>query len=287
LRRLIWRSNGIRCWDSHQYPAPWGGDFYFVANHTTRGVKRPLAFRVSGRVPELWNPETGAITPLHGWEQEGDGTTLVPLPLEAHESVFVVFRKGDTSAARFDRSALTSSLIEDLPVLATLDGPWEIRFTPGWGAPERIELPRLASWTESADFGVKHYSGTATYTYTRSFELPPPPAASRDVRSRKILLDLGNVAVIASVKVNGHDLGVVWKPPYAVDVTDALRPAGRNTLEVRVTNLWTNRLIADSALPEAERKTWATWNPCKPTDPLLPSGLLGPVTLRIKPESHD
>lgn len=244
-------------------------DIYFVANHSAKGVGRVVSFRIAGRVPESWNPETGEITAIDGWKEAGS-QTQVPLVLEAHGSTFVVFRPRD-AASLAKTPAARPVLVENTAVLATLNGPWTVRFTPGWDAPEKIELPRLISWTGHADFAVKHYSGSATYAC--DFDFSPPPSG------RGVLLDLGKVAVIAAIKLNGRDLGVAWKPPYAVDATGALR-AGRNTLEVRVANLWANRLIADSGLPEAGRKTWVTWNPYKRTDPLLPSGLLGPVCLR-------
>ncbi|ATC63389.1 glycosyl hydrolase family 2 [Nibricoccus aquaticus] len=244
-------------------------DIYFVANHGTTGVNGHARFRVTGRIPERWNPETGDIATIDGWS-ETDGTTTVPLILEPHASTFIIFR-APTAPSAAQKPPVPPALVQDTPLHASIAGPWSVHFTPGWGAPEKIELPQLSSWTDHTDPGVRHYSGSATYTCT--FDLPALPPTGR------VLLDLGNVAVIASIKLNNHDLGIAWKSPYALDATAALRP-GRNTLEVRVANLWVNRLIADSALPESERKTWVTWNPYKNADPLLPSGLLGPVTLR-------
>jgi hypothetical protein len=244
-------------------------DIYFVANHSKTGAQGTAHFHVTSRVPELWNPETGTITAIDGW-REDKGKTAVPLSLEAHASTFVVFRASTTPTSAKPATALPA-LVQDIPIVASLEGPWSVRFTPGWGAPDKIDLPQLSSWTDHADSGVRHYSGSATYTC--EFDVSPLPSTGR------LILDLGKVAVIASIKINGHDVGIVWKSPYAIEVTHALRP-GRNTLEVRVANLWVNRLIADSGFPESERKTWVTWNPYKQNDPLLPSGLLGPVVLR-------
>ncbi len=92
-------------------------------------------------------------------------------------------------------------------------------------------------------------------------------------------LDLGVVKNLARVKLNGQDLGVLWKPPFRLDIS-SIAKAGANSLEIKVTNLWPNRLIADSKLPEKDRITWTTFNPYKPDSPLLDSGLLGPVMLR-------
>jgi hypothetical protein len=244
-------------------------DIYFVENHRDRGEKITAAFRVIGRVPELWNPETGVITSAADW-REVDGTTEVKLALESHASVFVIFR-AETAKTADSLAASHPELIGNLPIISEVNGPWRVRFTPGWGAPDSVDMPRLQSWTEAADHGVRHYSGSATYT--REFDWS-------ETRDGRVWLDLGKVAVVASVTFNGRPLGTAWKSPYAFDITDALK-GGRNQLEVRVTNVWTNRLILDSGLPEAERKTWVTWNPYKPRDALLPSGLLGPVTLRL------
>ncbi len=244
-------------------------DIYFLANHGPHGEKITAAFRVMGRVPEFWDPETGAITRATDWQIVGE-STQVKISLEASASLFVIFREKSSSKQGVE-PAKPAVLIRELPVVKTLKGPWQVRFTPGWGAPEKIEMPTLQSWTEAADPGVRAYSGSAVYTH--DFDL----AAS--AKNERVWLDLGDVAVVASVNINGHSLGTVWKAPYAVDITDALQP-GRNQLEVRATNLWSNRLIYDSGLPEAERKTWVTWNPYRPTDTAPPSGLIGPVLLR-------
>jgi len=184
-----------------------------------------------------------------------------------------------------------------VPPPVEIAGPWEVRFAPGGGAPARIILDELVSWNEHGDPGVRHFSGAATYRGT--FRVPdgmPGP-------DRRLTLDLGRVQVMAEVRLNGKDMGVLWKPPYAVDVTDAVR-AGENALEVKVVNLWINRMIGDEELPEdSERRengtlkkwpdwlqegkssptgrfTFTSWRLWKRGDPLQESGLLGPVVLR-------
>jgi hypothetical protein len=177
-------------------------------------------------------------------------------------------------------------------------GPWEVRFPPKWGAPESVGLEKLISWSEHPDPGVKYFSGTATYTKTIALPLGILE------KGRRICLDLGNVQVMAGVKLNGKDLGVLWRPPYRVDVTDALRQ-GDNTLEVGVTNLWINRMIGDEELPEDSdrnpngtlkawpqwvldgkpsptgRFTFTSWRLWKKGEAAVESGLIGPVTLRV------
>ncbi|MBI5091762.1 MAG: hypothetical protein HZB26_04875 [Candidatus Hydrogenedentes bacterium] len=176
-------------------------------------------------------------------------------------------------------------------------GPWEVRFSPNSGAPEKVTLDKLISWSEHSDPGVKYFSGTATYTKT--INAPNELLGA----GRRLYLDLGKVQVMAQVKLNGKDLGVLWKPPYRVDITAAAKP-GDNTLEVSVVNLWVNRLIGDEQLPEDSArnpegtlKEWpqwvnegkpsptgriafTTWRLWKKDSPLQESGLIGPVTLQ-------
>jgi hypothetical protein len=184
-----------------------------------------------------------------------------------------------------------------LPQPREITGPWELRFPANCGAPERTTLEKLISWSEHSESGVKYFSGTATYLKT--INVPPEMLGN----NRHLYLDLGKVQVMAQVKLNGKDLGILWKSPYRVDVTDALK-AGKNRLEVRVVNLWVNRMIADEKMPEdssrnadgtlkewpqwlregkpspAGRYTFTTWRLWKTGDSLLESGLIGPVTLQ-------
>ncbi len=239
-------------------------DIYFVANHSGTPGKIRAAFRVKGRVPQRWDPDTGAITAIDN-SHATDDRTEVPITLEPYASTFVVFR---TQSAPLPIAE--SELVEEMRSQLDLTGPWSVRFTPGWGAPDQVTFPKLQSWTQEDDPGIRNYSGTATYAKNFSFPGVHP--------GERIVLDLGQVSVIASVSLNNKDLGTVWKAPYSLDITSLLQP-GTNTLQIRVANLWANRLIADAGLPEAERKTWMTGTPYHATDPLLPSGLLGPVRL--------
>lgn len=193
-----------------------------------------------------------------------NGCTKVPIRLEANGSLIVVFR---------NKSSVKNSpmvLIRDIPVWQRLDSTWTVHFDPAGGAPEQAVFPKLVSWTTVADKGIQNYSGTATYSQQINLKAIP---------TGKITLDLGAVEVVASVEINGHDCGTVWKHPYALDIGPFLH-TGQNDIAISVTNLWANRLIADSGLPESQRISWATFNPYKPGDRLLPSGLLGPVVLR-------
>jgi len=155
--------------------------------------------------------------------------------------------------------------------IAVLNGAWTVKFDPRWGGPGAAEFPALVSWTERPEPGIKHYSGTAIYT--KEFGMPEATGRSR------IRLDLGKVRELAEVRLNGKSCGTVWAPPFSVDITDALKP-GVNRLEIEVVNFWPNRIIGDAALPPAERLTKTNVRKLTKDTALMPSGLLGPVSLQ-------
>jgi hypothetical protein len=165
--------------------------------------------------------------------------------------------------------------IKNVPAPQEIAGAWDVRFPPKWGAPAQITLDHLISLSDSTNPGVKYFSGTATYTKVLSWA----PATKTGKQKSETWLDLGDVQVMAQVKLNGHDLGILWKPPFRVNLTGAIRP-GPNTLEVRVANLWPNRMIGDMALPASERLTWSSYEPFTKDSALPKSGLLGPVILQ-------
>lgn len=402
-------------------------DIYFVASSHPRDVAVTGTFRVKGKVPEFWWPDSGRIERAPAYE-EADGNTRVLLPLGPSGSVFVVFRTagqrgdgvvavtrdgqpaisltaaapkkivvrkaqygppGDATRTR-DVTAKAQNLVDagatsfivarmaegddpaygvvktlvvecvageesytvkgtdpetidlippppaapksvvlaanadgglkveawqpgeyeiqtasgatkrvvvpTLPAARDISGSWELRFPPNWGAPEKVTLDKLESWTRHSDAGVKYFSGTATYAKTL--------AVSADLlaKDRRLYLELGTVRVMAEVTLNGQSLGVLWKPPYRVDITDAVK-AGDNALEVKVVNLWVNRMIGDEQMAEdSERKpdgtlkawpkwlqegkasptgrfTFTSWRLWKKDEAPLESGLLGPVRL--------
>ena len=162
-----------------------------------------------------------------------------------------------------------------------ITGAWTVNFPPKWGAPGQITLDSLMSLSESASPGVKYFSGTATYTKTFDWK----PEAQTGKQKTETWLDLGDVQVMAQVKLNGRGLGTFWEPPFRVNATEALK-AGHNTLEIRVANLWPSRMIGDASLPPDQRFTWSSYEPFTKDSPLLKSGLIGPVMLRSR-ESVD
>ncbi|MFC1761757.1 glycosylhydrolase-like jelly roll fold domain-containing protein, partial [Planctomycetota bacterium] len=154
----------------------------------------------------------------------------------------------------------------------TLTGPWQVQFDPNWGGPERVTFLELIDWAQHPDVGVRYYSGKATYTCSFNF-------GTTIEEGKRLLLDLGCVHEVAAVRVNGQALGVLWNRPLRVNINETVK-AGLNRLEIDVVNLWPNRLIGDSLLPDDERFTQTNIRKFTPKSKLLPSGLLGPVTIK-------
>ena len=244
------------------------GDLYFTDNRSDQNQTVDASFRVTGKVPELWHAETGSSEPAS--YRISDGKTTVPLSLEPWGTVFIVFRAPANQQARMFPQA------HETP-LTTVVGPWKLEFQPYLGAPLSITMNALSSWSENSDAGIKYYSRTATYT--KSLEAPSSWLAD----NTRLWIDLGDVKNLAEIAVNGRNLGIVWHWPYRVDVTNVLRP-GTNQLSVKVTNAWVNRMIGDQQ-PGAKEYTFADITPYNADSLLLPSGLLGPVTIeQVAPE---
>jgi hypothetical protein len=167
---------------------------------------------------------------------------------------------------------VTSLRVSNIDEPFVIEGPWNVSFPANLGAPSQITLPKLISLHLHADDGVKYFSGTATYTKTIT--------ANVDwfKKGEQLWIDLGDVKNLAEIIVNGKSLGIVWKKPFRVDVTTALKP-GANTVVVKVTNLWVNRLIGDAQPNVTNKITYTTMPFYQANSKLLPSGLLGPVKI--------
>ncbi|MEO7600351.1 MAG: glycosyl hydrolase, partial [Opitutus sp.] len=303
-------------------------DFYFFHNSEPQSRTMQASFRLSGRVPELWSADSGR-TEVQAEYAESPGRIHLPLTLDPHGSVFVVFRRpsgnidpvahihpagarisaseagalqfhtrtaGDYTVT-FSSGRKASVSVPALPRPLTVDGAWQVTFDGvGLTGPKTVSFETLTDWTELTRDDLRFFSGSATYR--RPLTVPVDWLKS----GRRVFLDLGRVEIAAEVRLNGQDLGVLWKPPFQVDVTRQLR-AGENTLEIRVTNLWSNRLIGDESLPRTDgyamradrmpawyvknepmpagpRSTFTTYNFFETDRTLQPSGLLGPVTLQ-------
>lgn len=313
-------------------------DIYFVASQVADPITAEVTFRVTGKVPEFWNPETGQVTPATTWRVE-NGRTVLPISFTPFGSLFVVFRPGQSDAiasvscdgklypvnstwrqngtfgvladrpgvyeARLASGRAARAEVREHPSAIALTGPWRVTFPSGWGAPSEASMD-VGSWSENKDPGIRYFSGTATYA--RDFEIPK----NRIGPELEHYLDLGKVKNLAEVFVNGQSAGILWKPPFRVNVTRLLE-AGKNRVEIKVTNLWVNRMVGDEqhpddcqwkqvlgqdklpagsvitsipdwvwtggARPEKERHTFAIWKFYDRDTPLLESGLMGPVQL--------
>jgi len=284
-------------------------DLYFVSNQRAEAIDLEVEFRVRDKAPELWNAVTGEIVGTARFTSGANGTR-VRFALEPNGSLFCVFRGsarkaqsvvrvtrdgepesvrvirrgdgegleveveagGDYVVERADGS--TRSFFHRAPALRTFSGPWRVSFPAGVDPARDETFDRLLSWTEHEDPIVRHFSGTATYRQTFDFLSDP---------GERWLLDLGRVEVIAEVVLNGKNIGTVWKTPFTVDATDALRRRG-NTLEIRVTNPWRNRLLGPRPSESTVPVPYQLWTSLKPNvqsdQPPDPAGLIGPVRLR-------
>jgi hypothetical protein len=298
------------CW-IHRASPP--GDIYFISNQSEETVRIDPVFRVREKQPECWDAVTGVMQKTALFEKT-EGGMLVPLELGPRASVFVVFRDapGLKDPLRIIRrngqeirpdAVLTDQGIEltlrengnysliyshgtqnrfeirDIPEPVKVTGAWEVSFTPGWGAPGSTRFDELIDWTESDDPGIKYYSGKAAYK--KQVELPE----SWFKEGRQIILDLGEVGNIATVKINGRELGKFWHHPMEINVTDALSP-GSFTLEIDVTSTLRNRLVGDARYPDQARTWMVTDLMLTGREELIPSGLMGPVQFKVEKTIH-
>lgn len=269
-------------------------DIFFVIN-IYDNLKKTFSFPIKDRKPELWDPYRGIIRETTQWHQMGD-SIYIDLNLEKDESMFVVFpySKGEYEVLP-EVHVVNESYVP-------ITGSWEVSFNPKLDKPFKRKFSTLTDWSKEEDIALKYFSGTAKYEKTirvskGDFGL-----------GKRLVLDLGELHDIAELEVNGKKVGVLWMPPYKVDVTSYLK-AGNNKIAIYITNNWANRLIGDEQYPadfewgqdrnnegramkafpnwflnnvprpSKERKTFNVWYYYEKNSPLYPAGLLGPVQL--------
>ncbi|MBP3269466.1 MAG: glycosyl hydrolase, partial [Bacteroidales bacterium] len=239
-------------------------EIYFVSNRADQVVSTTGSFRVTGRTPELWDPMTGQREAIATYSDDGT-VTKVKMRFDPLEGYFIIFPKessADLSPAT-DRNGTVTA--------ASIRGPWSVKFAPEWGGPsEPVTFQVLRDWTTCPDPGIKYYSGTAVYDVDFDMDGLDP--------DKRYKISLGEVKVMARVILNGKDLGIVWTSPWNIDAGNAL-VNGKNHLKVEVANLWQNRLVGDESLPKEGRYTYTTWHHYNADDPILTSGLIGPVSV--------
>ncbi|WP_405290931.1 glycosyl hydrolase [Algibacter sp. Ld11] len=187
--------------------------------------------------------------------------------------------------------------VTSLPTPIDLSNLWEVEFPVASDKNINETFNALISWSNHKDKRIQHFAGIATYI--KEFEL------KEDLLEvdKSLELDLGSVAVIAEVIINGKKVSTLWKSPFRTNI-DGFVKKGKNILEVKVTNLWPNKLIGDESLPldferkgdkikklpdwllndtkrPSKRTTFPSWKHWSKDDELLTSGLLGPVKIRI------
>ena len=269
-----------------------GTEAYFIASERKDAHDSTVSLRSVGADVELWDAETGERVAAE-WRPV-DGRSEVRIPFRPCGSVFAMIRKERSRCPRKPSETIVSE--------RTLDGDWKLTFPTGWywgeGTRKTVALDALTSWTDLEDPDFKYFSGVAEYEKTVT-----------DVTGAgRVILDLGVVKNLAEVTVNGRTYEALWRPPYRLDVTDAVRD-GKLDLRIRVANLWPNRLIGDAALPQDVpwangnagpvteipdwvrtgagrspngRHTFVTWKLWHADSALLPSGLLGPVRILVE-----
>jgi hypothetical protein len=255
------------------YPVLWthrtmpGMEIYFLTNQSDEEINLSPSFRVNGLKPQLWDAMTGTIRPLSEFNEK-DGRTTVPINMKANQSWFVVFSNSEID----DRKSYNKNFPE-LTVVQTLETPWTVDFkNTQIGPKEPVLFPSLTDWIENDNEKIKYYSGTAVYKSTFNY--------NKVDSAQDIFIDLGNVGVMASVKINGKPIGTTWIAPYQLNASNTIKD-GENTIEVEVVNVWRNRITGDKSLPEDKKSTWLLVDNITPEESLIPSGLLGPVTIKV------
>ncbi len=243
-----------------------GMDIYFITNQSEEEINIEPSFRVNGLQPQLWDAVIGEIRYLQDFTGES-GRTRIPLKMEAHRSWFVVFTNAENKSIK----TAVSTNFPEFKTLATVDGPFKVDFANKDIGPNEIQsFETLEDWSKSENEKIKYYSGTANYKTTFLLDKLP--------ENGELYLNLGEVAVMAEVKINGKKIGGVWIAPYRLNISGFVQE-GENELEVEVVNLWRNRLIKDKMLPAAEKYTWTVVEDIKAGEEPHSSGLLGPVTI--------
>ncbi len=279
-----------------------GADWYFVALNNVKEHSFEASFRMTGRQPEIWNAETGEIRDAEEWREEG-GRTYVKLSFPPSGSAFVVFRRASSAKSAHAPHRHEGRVIN-------IDGSWNVSYPIDWysgGTTQKtVVWDALADWKDIDDDDIRYFSGTATYTK----RIPKPKLQ----QCGRLLLDLGDIKNFAEATVNGKTYEPLWRPPFRVDITDAIQQGSEIELSIRVANLWPNRLIGDDILYAGDcewkgeakngvkeigikeipkwvkdgkpsptgRHTFTTWKHWDKNDKLLPSGLLGPVRLIVQ-----
>jgi hypothetical protein len=310
-------------------------DIYFVYNNNKERRLFDATFEVTGKIPELWDANTGKIKKLATFKT-GKDTTDVAFRLDPEESTFIVFQRPAKGVKILNPQVVRDQDIEviydqnnqlrlsthanntinltidgekqkvnvtDIPSPQILSGDWQVSFMQQYGLEKTVTFDTLVNFKDHSDPEINAYSGISRYQ--KDFTLSNGLLAS----GQRIILDLGELSDSAQVFINGVDAGVTWIAPFTLDVTNYLQ-AGKNSIRIDLASSWINRLISDEAYPDysqlwrkdgkpvrvmpswytdnkplprsgekGKRITFTTYKFVNKNDPLVDSGLLGPVSL--------
>ncbi|MEN8191677.1 MAG: glycosyl hydrolase [Bacteroidota bacterium] len=284
-------------------------EIYFIRNEKDVVTKFKATFRVKNKTPELWLPDTGERITQLAYEVT-DNEISFDMELDKMGSMFVVFtsngnseyikaisedncvadiksdtitiisnKNGEYKITTIENKEIKYS-VDNVPSADVITGEWKISFlSKGWGAPESATTKKLKSISEFKNKEIKYYSGISRYENNVNI------SEDKLTHRNKVVLELGDLWLLADVTVNGKLLGTVWKAPYSVDITDAVK-AGENKLQIDIANTWCNRLIGEAKGQTAQKlcKTNIDGNETTEADPwtevpLRKSGLFGPVKI--------
>ena len=263
------------------YPVLWthrtdeNMDIYFLTNQSDKKIVYQPSFRIKDKHPQLWDPITGDTRPLNSYEQK-KGRIYIDIEMLPFQSWFIVFSD--------KKSSVNDPNIKNFPdykLLQKIDSPWEVEFeNKSFGPKEKEVFNQLSDWTLNEDEKIKFYSGSATYKNKFTIDL-------ESKNYNNIFLDLGDVGVMASLKINGTDVGTTWIAPHHFDISSAIK-TGENRIEIEVVNVWRNRLTGDSFLKKEKRFTSVSVDRdnsdlgliLSKKDSLISSGLIGPVSIK-------
>jgi len=247
-------------------------DIYFLSNQQDKVRILNFSFRIAGKIPYLYNAVNGSLKEINAFSISGN-RTVIPLKLDPNGAVFVIFKPIPSHRGSLLSQHKNNRNWSEFISFQQVSPEWKVKFDPSLGGPEKeVEFKELTDWSKYTDSLIRYYSGTAVYRKT--IRLNEIPAA-------KLWLDLGKVANLATVKINGTVAGTVWTAPFSLDISKWTMK-GDNLIEIEVTNTWANRLIGDHRLPEEKRITKTTAPYRLTASPLQEAGLLGPVKLMIE-----
>jgi hypothetical protein len=271
-------------------------DIYFVTNPFDEKLET-FGFAAKDHIPQLWDAYTGKIQQTDDYVQKGD-SVFVTLNLEKDHSMFVIMQNAECKMQNVETRRVASLQ----QTAQKMDGAWDVTFYPKLDRPFKKKLPELIDFSKQNDEKLKYFSGTAVYENKFKCKM-------QNVKC-KMILDLGAVHDMATVEINGNEIGVLWFPPFQIDITDYVK-AGTNSLKISITNTWANRLIGDEQYPadfewgtdrgkegrakkafpewflrneprtEQGRKTFNLWYYYHKDSELQPAGLLGPVGIEM------